>query len=225
MAFEGFTRDTLAFLGDLAAHNDRSWFDANRERYDRELLEREKQFIAVMGVPLRTMRPHVEAIPRVNGSIFRINRDTRFSRDKTPYKTYTDLWFWEGSERKLSPGFFVSITATTVTTGSGTYMTSPERIEQLRWAIDAKETGVRIVEILHDLAAAGYEIGQPSYKRVPRGFAPDHPRAELLKHRVLHAARQEAVPKEFYGPQFVDWCIERFERVLPLHEWLVSALR
>lgn len=225
MAFEGFTRDTLAFLGDLSAHNDRSWFNANKARYERELLDREKRFIAAMGHGLHSLRPHVEAIPRVNGSIFRINRDTRFSHDKTPYKTYTDLWFWEGSERKLSPGFFISITPTTITTGAGTYMTSSERVDRLRRAVDARGAGERVVEILGDLAAAGYEIGEPGYKRVPRGFAPDHPRAELLKYRVLHASRREDVPAEFYGPRFIDWCMNRFERVLPLHEWLVDVFR
>jgi len=223
--FEGFTQDTLAFLRELAANNERPWFHANKDRYESQLLEREKLFIAEVGVPLRAMRPHVEAVPRVNGSIFRINRDTRFSRDKTPYKTYSDLWFWEGRERKLSPGFFVSLKADSVTTGAGTYMTEPGRLERLRQGIAAQETGSRLEDLLSELAAAGYEIGEQGYKRVPRGFASDHPRSDLLKYRVVHAYRSEPVPDEFYGPQFTRWCMERFAHLEPLHEWLTSVLK
>lgn len=223
MAFTGFTTDTLAFLSELAAHNDRTWFKRNRERYERELLEPEKLFIIALGEPLRRMRPAVEADPRVNGSIFRIQRDTRFTRDKTPYKTYTDLWFWEGPERKLSPGFFVSITADAVTTGAGTYMTEPGRLGRLREAVAADETGEMVTDILGDLGAAGYETGGRAYARVPRGFDSNHPRADLLRHNVLHASRREAVPPEFHGAEFVEWCMARFEEVRPLHEWLVEV--
>jgi uncharacterized protein (TIGR02453 family) len=222
-AFEGFTQDTLGFLADLAANNEKAWFDSNRARYDDALLEREKLFVAAMGARMHRAVPGLEAVPRVNGSIFRINRDTRFSKDKTPYKTHADMWLWEGRNRKESSGFFVRIVPDEVWVGAGAHMLSREGVIHLRDAI-ADDRGEVLVEILDALRAAGYDIGEQALKRVPRGYLIDHPRAELLKFGSMAAMRREAVPDEFYSAEFVEWCAIRYEELLPLHRWLVDVL-
>ena len=224
MEFTGFADDTREFLAELAAHNERPWFERNKSRYQSVLLEPERAFVTAVGQRLQAIRLAVEAVPRVNGSIFRINRDTRFSKDKTPYKTYADMWFWEGADRKNASGFFVRIVPDAVWLGAGAHTLSPEGLERLRAAIAARSSGLRIGGILADLEAAGYTIGEAGYKRVPRGYPADHPRAELLKYRFLHAYRIEPVPTSFTEAGFVDWCMERFEEVEPLHGWLVDVL-
>src|SRR5262249_21978378 len=97
VAFAGFQYELLEFLAGLRAHNDRTWFQAHREEYESLLLEPARDFVEAMGEELARFAPDVNADPRVGGSIFRIARDTRFSKDKRPYKDHLDLWFWQGA--------------------------------------------------------------------------------------------------------------------------------
>lgn len=105
--FGGFQRETLDLLRNLGANNTKDWFDSHRAEYERHYLAPAVAFIAAMAEPLGKLNPGVHADPRVNGSLFRVNRDVRFSRDKTPYKDHIDLFFWVGEGRSRErPGFF-----------------------------------------------------------------------------------------------------------------------
>ena len=223
MRFDGFSADTLVFLSELAENNDKAWFDANRARYETELLEREKAFISAIGERMLSIVPDLEAVPRVNGSIFRINRDTRFSKDKTPYKTHADLWMWEGADRKASSGLFVRIVPDEIWLGAGAHMLSKEGLARVRDAI-AGDPGVELASIVEDVQDAGYEFSEPALKRTPRGYPVDHPRADLLRLASVAAMQQFPVPDEFFSAEFVDWCADRYIPFLPLHRWMVSAL-
>jgi len=228
MGFEGFSQGTLTFLGDLAEHNDRDWFAANKQRYETEVLEREKAFVAAAGgqlAPLSALSGGpIHAEPRVGGSIFRINRDVRFSRDKSPFKTHADMWFWVGADRKSAAGYFIRIVAHGIWIGGGVHMLTPEQLARMRQAIAEEPSGSEIAGIVERLRGAGYYVGDEAYKRVPRGFAPDHPRAELLRFGYLHAMKQDLpVPPEFYSEAFVEWCTTQFYDFAPLVEWLVGV--
>jgi uncharacterized protein (TIGR02453 family) len=120
VAFEGFPREALAFLAALAENNEREWFAAHRDEYESTLLEPARDFVVETGEELRGRGLDVHADPRVNGSIFRINRDTRFSKDKRPYKTHLDLWLWQGEGPSRScPGFFFRLSPEALLLGSG----------------------------------------------------------------------------------------------------------
>ena len=98
--FTGFGPETFAFLRDLTLHNDRDWFMANRARYEEHYLAAALGFIEAIGPRLAAELPgDVRFEARVNGSLFRINRDIRFSKDKTPYKNHIDMWFWTGDKK------------------------------------------------------------------------------------------------------------------------------
>ncbi|MEL6182503.1 MAG: DUF2461 family protein [Myxococcota bacterium] len=86
-AFEGFPRDCVRFFEELVEHNDRDWFEANRQRYEDHVLTPSRRFVGAVGRALHELSPHVVADPRVNRSLFRIHRDIRFSTNKQPYKT------------------------------------------------------------------------------------------------------------------------------------------
>jgi len=229
MGFEGFTDGTLRFLGELAEHNDRDWFAANRRRYEADVLDREKAFVTAMGDELAPLSAvsggPVHAEPRVSGSIFRINRDTRFTRDKSPFKTHADVWFWVGNDRKTAPGYFVRIVARGIWIGGGVHMLTPEQLTRMRQAIAEEPSGGAIQAIVDGLREDGYYVGDEAYKRVPRGFAADHPRGELLRFGSLHAMKQDLpVPPEFYSDAFVGWCASQFSDFAPLVEWLSGVL-
>jgi uncharacterized protein (TIGR02453 family) len=224
MPFAGFTPDSLQFLADLAEHNDRAWFAENRERYERELLERQKEFVAALGTAFAELDPRVQAIPAVNGSIFRINRDIRFSRDKSPYKTHADLWLWAGVDRKGSPGYYLRMVPQAVMIGSGAHWLSDSQIEGYRTAVADEVRGGELGRIIDGLEAEGFELAEPSRKTVPKGFSADHPRAELLKLTEIHVIRTYSPPAEIFGPEFVDWCMARFAQVKPLVDWLAEHI-
>ena len=107
MAFEGFPKGTAKFLTALAKNNDRAWLEKNRKAYDEDLIEPALAFVEAMGPELRKISRGVRAEPRVGGSVMRMNRDTRFAKDKSPYKTHLDIFFWEGDQKGWDrPGFF-----------------------------------------------------------------------------------------------------------------------
>jgi uncharacterized protein (TIGR02453 family) len=224
MTFSGFTPDSLNFLADLAKHNDREWFAQNRDRYERELLGPEREFVAAAGAALQQMDSRVQAVPAIDKSIFRINRDTRFSRDKSPYKTYSDLWFWLGPDRKHSAGYFVRLEPGALLVGGGAHMLTDAQLGRYREAVVAARPGEELVAILDELTARGYEIGESTRKRVPAGFATDHPRADLLKFSAVHAVMNIAPPAEMTGPKFVEWCMTYFADTKPLIDWLAEHL-
>jgi uncharacterized protein (TIGR02453 family) len=228
--FEGFPRQAPGFLKQLAKNNNRKWFDAHRGRYEAWILEPSRAFVVAMGEKLTRIAPDIEADPRVNGSLFRISRDTRFARDKSPYKTNVGIYFWEGSGKRMEcPGFYFHLEPDSLMVGAGIYRFPRGKLEAYRKAAVDKELG-------HELRAAVNKVGKtsfgrtgcrmpaPHYKRVPAGYDPDHFNAELLKYRGLYAGYEDRVPAELHGARLVDYCFERFRKLEPIHRWLVKAL-
>ena len=225
MPFTGFTPDSLAFLSDLAEHNDRVWFAENRDRYERELLGRQRDFVDAIGTAFAALDQRVQANPAVDRSIFRINRDTRFARDKSPYKTYADMLFWIGGDRRKGAGYFLRLQPVGVMIGGGVHMVDDEELARYRAGVVDGLHGQWLEHVLEDLTAAGFEVGTPERKTVPRGFSAQHPRAELLKYTDLHVICEfSPPPSEFFGPEFVDWSMAQFAQVKPLVDWLAEQL-
>jgi uncharacterized protein (TIGR02453 family) len=225
MPFTGFTEDTMAFLGELSEHNDRAWFAENRERFERELLEPQKEFVDAVGSAFSAIDQRVQAVPVVGRSIFRINRDTRFSPDKAPYKRYADVWFWIGSDRKFSAGYFVRMVPGEVWIGGGVHRMTTETLRLYRAGVVDGVKGQMLAHVVADVEAVGFEVHEPALQRVPAGFSAQHPRAELLRHKDLFAlVKASPPPAEFYCPQFVSWSMERFAQVKPLVDWLAEQL-
>ena len=225
MAFEGFGSATLDFLSDLAEHNDRDWFAANRDRYERVLLGPEKEFIDALGKELQVFDARVHAVPAVNGSIFRINRDIRFSRDKSPYKTHADLWFWIGEDRKTAMGYFLRMIPGEIWVGGGTHQMTDEQTARYRRAVVSSDAGGRLVEIVGALRSDGLDVDGEQSKRLPAGFSAEGARADLLRFKWVHTMDKFAPPPaEFAGPEFVGWCVGQFARTRPLVDWLAETV-
>jgi uncharacterized protein (TIGR02453 family) len=101
-AFGGFPPETISFLRELRDHNRKDWFDAHLDDYEAFWVAPARAFVVAAGQQLAELAPGIRAEPRVLGSILRINRDTRFSRDQRPYKDHLDFWFWEGERRRAA---------------------------------------------------------------------------------------------------------------------------
>jgi uncharacterized protein (TIGR02453 family) len=223
--FEGFPPGAGRFLAELAENNDRAWFTENRERYERDLLGPEKDFIDAIGAEFARLDQRVQAVPAVNRSIFRINRDIRFTPDKSPYKTHSDLWFWVGDDRKYAAGYFIRILPEEIWIGGGQYQMSPERLGRYRTAVADGVRGRWLESVLAELMANGYEMGEPSLKRLPSGFSAQQGRAELLLFTEIHViTKVSPQPAEMQSAAFVGWCMKRFLEVKPLVDWLTDEL-
>jgi uncharacterized protein (TIGR02453 family) len=223
-AFAGFTKETIRFFSGLRRNNDRAWFMAHRETYDREVMDPAKALVVALGEKLRTVVPKIIAVPLVNKSIFRINRDTRFSLDPSPYKTNLGLYFWEGTKPKMeSPGFYFHLEPPDLFLGGGFYMLPDSLLVRYRRAVVDPKLGRELTKILADLRAVpGCEVGGTHYKRVPAGYDPKHPNAELLKHNGLYAGWEVKIPDELFSAALVDFCFERYRPLVPLHKWFMK---
>jgi uncharacterized protein (TIGR02453 family) len=129
-----FSKATFAFLDELAANNDRAWFEANKPRYEELVREPALEFIAAMAVPLAKFAPHFRAEPRkMGGSLMRVFRDTRFSRDKTPYKTNIGIQFRHELGKDVhAPGFYLHIATDECFFGAGSWHPEADLLGRIR---------------------------------------------------------------------------------------------
>lgn len=225
MTFTGFTPESTGFLRSLAAQNTRDWFEAHRAAYESLLLEPARGLVVELGARLRDLSPDIRADPRVNGSILRIARDTRFSNDKTPYKTHLDLWFWQGSgPSREHPGYFLRLTGSDLALGAGRHLFDAAALDRYRAAVADEKGGAALERALKKVRAAGrYTIGGRELRRLPAHCEVPPARAELLLHTGLWAEMRTEHPRQLFGPGFADYCFERFREVRPLQDWLATV--
>lgn len=222
--FSGFSKETVRFYAELRKNNNKPWFEEHRGIFEGHAMAEAKLFVTAMGERLKKIAPGLVAVPAVNKSIFRIYRDTRFSLDPTPYKTHLGIYFWDGSRPKMeSAGFYFQLEPPDLYMGGGMYMIPDNLLDRYRRAVVDRTRGPQIGKIAAALRARpGFTVEGVHYKRVPAGFDPGHPNAELLKHKGLYAGTEEKIPGEFYSAGLIEHCLERFEPIVPLNRWLMK---
>lgn len=214
-----FPAETLRFLTDLRAHMDKAWFDANRGRYEAGYVEPAKAFVEAITPALDELVPGIATEPRVNGSIFRINRDTRFSKDKTPYKDHLDLWFWEGDRKTATSGLFLRIAPDAVTVGAGAHGFDRDRLARYRDAVTSPAAGPDLSKFVAALDRAGHAVGGETYSRTPRGYTGTPDQERLLRHSALYA-HAELPPDLAVDPKLIPTLLRHWRAFAPLHRWL-----
>ncbi len=224
--FDGFPKECVRFFKEIGKNNTRQWFEEHRADYESYVMEPSREFVLAMGSRLRRIVPGIHADPRVNKSIFRLFRDTRFSRDKTPYKTHLGLWFWEGDGKRMEhSGFYFHLDPPNLMLGVGIYMFPKHIMEEYRNSVVHDRYGKELTRAITKVRKVpGCGIGREKYKRVPRGFDPDHPNAEFLKYGGFYAGIETKIPKELHTPEVVDYCYSQFKQFLPVHKWLVGVI-
>lgn len=219
--FDGFSKETITFFSNLEKNNSKQWFDANRDTYETEVKARAESFVVAMGDTLKEISPRVNAEPRVNRSIFKINRDVRFSKDKTPYKTHMAIIFWEGGGRMDSPSYYFHLSPGRLFLGMGLYRFNKEQLQAYRESIVHDKHGAEFEKIVKKLEKKGYELEGKKYKRTPRDFDPEHPRAEYLLYGGIHVGLGEKVPQEVFSKKLTTYCKKQYSDMLELQQWLV----
>jgi uncharacterized protein (TIGR02453 family) len=222
--FPGFTPALFQFYAELESHNHRDWWQANKDRYEDEVRSPALGFIDAMGQRLGTISPHFVAVPKkVGGSLMRPYRDTRFSKDKTPYKTNVGIQFrHERGKDVHAPGLYLHISTEELFLGAGIWHPDKDALAAIRG---------RIVERPQEWVAARddagfgrtWRLGGESLQRPPRGFDKQHPLIEDLK-RKDHIAVADLDIDDVLGPEAVDGIAEAFARSRPYLAFLCAAI-
>jgi uncharacterized protein (TIGR02453 family) len=214
---------TFAFLRDLRAHNDREWFQANKARYTNDVLEPALEFIRAFAPELRKISPRFQAIDRaVGGSLFRIYRDTRFSHDKTPYKTHVGIHFrHESAKDAHAPVFYLHLEPGDCFVGAGMWRPETAAARRIRGAIVAKPHAWK--RAVGGEFANTFQLSGESYRRPPAGVDPDHPLIDDLKRKSFIGVA-ELSQRSVTSPGFVDDFAAMCRDGAPLVRFLCEAL-
>jgi len=223
--FRGFPRDFFAFFHELKTHNERPWFEANKERFRESVQAPMSEFIATMAPRLAGISKRFTADPRPNGgSMFRIYRDVRFSKDKRPYKEHAACHFRHALGKDVhAPGFYMHFAPGEVFFGGGLWMPPPESLNKVREAIVSKSSGWKKVVEDRRFRTHFDGVKGEGLTRPPRGFDPEHPYIEDIKRKSFYAMR-EADQKLASSPALVDEVAGSFAAVSPLMKFLCAAL-
>jgi uncharacterized protein (TIGR02453 family) len=223
--FKGFLPETVAFFQSLKKNNTRQWFEKHKTDYENFVKTPSIDFVAAMGEKLIKIAPGINAIPKVNKSLFRINRDTRFAADKSPYKTNLGIFFWEGSGNRMkSPGFYFHMTPDQLMLGVGLYCFTKSIFTPFRDAVVDKKKGAALRKAVQKVIRLGYAIGEKKYKRIPQGYDPAHPNSEYLLFGGLTAMWMGEIPDAFFSKDIVDFSFAHFKQMAPIHDWLKDSL-
>jgi uncharacterized protein (TIGR02453 family) len=213
------SRDLFAFLAELRRHNNREWFNANKDRYLAEVRDPMLEFIASIAVPLTRISRHIAVDPRPSGgSLMRIYRDTRFSRDKTPYKTNVGMHFGLDAPKEAeTPGYYLHLAPGDVFMGAGIWHPGADSLRAIREAIVKDPRGWKAAK------RGGLSHDEATLKRPPRGFDPDHPLIDDLK-RLSFTSGARFNERHACAPDFAARFVAACRREAPLMRFLARAM-
>ena len=223
--FSGFPKEGLSFYKQLGVNNNRTWFNENKATYIENIVEPAQAFVEELGDRLRFLSPAIQSDSRANnGSIIRIYRDIRFSKDKTPYKTHLGIVFWEGMGKKMeNPGYFFHMDAREGGIYGGNHHFDKSFLTTYREAVDDERMGRELSKAIKEVEESGSEVAGEQYARVPRGYDPEHKRAHLLRYKGLWSKSPTIIAEQLMSPDLVDRCFEYCAAMHPLHQWLIRV--
>ena len=223
--FTGFPKELFVFLKDLAANNNRDWFNANKERYIRYAKEPALAFITTMKERLGEVSASYVADPRASGgSMFRIYRDTRFSKDKRPYKENIGCQFRHVAGKDAhAPGFYIHLAPGDSFAGGGIWLPPTPILNKVRDTIDRKQHEWKKIKEFIQTSENIKTMEGDSLKRPPQGFSADHPYIDDLKLKTFFAGRN-LKNGEVTSTGFTELIVSTFQDLVPLMRFINDAL-
>ena len=223
-SFSGFPKDLFRFFSELKQNNDRDWFNDNKPRYISSVVIPMGEFIEAIAPGLKKISPYYVADSRPHGgSMFRIYRDTRFSKDKTPYKTHAACHFrHQAGKDAHAPGFYAHFETDRLFFGGGIWRPPTRHLAIIREKIiDSPSEWNKIRNARTVLNRGG--IQGEGLVRPPRGFDPDHPHIEDLKRKSFFLMAQ-ADPQLIESPDLLDEVLSAFKAACRLNRFITEAL-
>ncbi len=221
-AFAGFPEEGIRFLRALKKNNRREWFQPRKHVYEEQVKAPMLELVSALNADLMAFAP--EYVSEPSEAIFRIYRDTRFSHDKTPYKTQIAAAFKRrGFDRHAGAGLYFSVSAEEIEVAAGVYMPAPEELRAVRMHLLEHHEEFRRLTADGALRAAMGELQGDRLSRVPKGFPADHPAADLVRYKQL-LLWVLLDPKLATGPRLFEEVLTRFRVLTPFVEFLNTPL-
>lgn len=219
--FKGFTPDTIKFLAELRTNNNKPWFEAHKGEYERFVLEPLQELVMDIGPFMLTIDPDFETRPRVDKTISRIYRDTRFSHDKSPFKSCMWITFKRPiKDWKDAPAYFLEITPDSYRYGMGFYSASKETMDRLRKAIDEKPKefmkAVSFYSKQQDFIVEGEK-----YKRVLNSGLSNELQ-EWYQRKNLYLVCNRDIDERFFSKELADDLTSGFKLLAPFYRYLLG---
>ncbi|MBN8631267.1 MAG: DUF2461 domain-containing protein [Rhodobacterales bacterium] len=222
MAYAGVKPETFDYLRALASNNTRDWFEAHRAEYETDWLGAGLDLIAALAPACAGMQPRLLAVPKLNQSLRRINRDTRFSKDKTPYEPWLHLILSTGPAFNKVPGMHIVLRPDGLGYGAGHYGLEPGALDRMRQRICDPVSRTRLLDALAVAGATGSQLDPPDLARVPKGYAADPDWDHLLRRKglIVRTQSDRPVPDWLATPEAVPQLAKIVRAHLPLLDWL-----
>ncbi|OED35548.1 TIGR02453 family protein [Chromatiales bacterium (ex Bugula neritina AB1)] len=217
-----FKKSTIKFLRELEKNNNRDWFEANKHRYESDVREPALAYIEAMAPQLAKISGGFVASPKkVGGSLMRVYRDVRFSKDKTPYKTNIGIQFRHVAGKDVhAPGFYMHIEPADVFLAAGIWRPDSPTLQNVRMQLDENPAAWK--KIRSAVERSGYTLQGESLKRPPRGYSDDHPLLEDLKRKDFIAVQNLSVSSVSQS-DFVSTTAKLFAKSKPLVKFICEA--
>jgi len=220
MAFQGFPKEGLALLLDIAQNNTKEWFEANRERHNRTIVVPNRAFVEEMGEHLQLLVPTINALPKTNKSLFKIYRDSRFHPTE-PIKTKIGIIFWQGGGHRMqSSSFYMHYEPHALFWAAGIRNFKPPLLSSYRDYIQNPLVREELHHILETLRTQGYHIPTPHYQRCPHGMDCNDTHSYLYRYRAMYAYTSAKPNRTFHSSRIIDRSFKIYEAMLPLQQWV-----
>lgn len=225
MEFKGFSKKTLPFLNSIRKNNNKEWFDAHRTEYEELILNPSRAFVEEMGEHLQALEPTINAIPKINKSLYRIYRDTRrMGANKEPIKHRIGVIFWQGNIKRMqSSSFYMHFSPDELYVATGVRWFEKPMLDAYREYISDESKRIELDAILASIRAKGYTHLEKGYKRYPRGFKEDMPSSDLSLYKGMATVKTLDPHLIENGEELVDTLYKIYEDMLPLQKYMYEV--
>lgn len=225
MEFKGFSKKTLPFLSSIRKNNNKEWFEAHRTEYEELILNPSRAFVVEMGEHLQALEPTINAIPKINKSLYRIYRDTRrMGANKEPIKHRIGVIFWQGNNKRMqSSSFYMHFSPDELMVATGVRWFEKPMLDAYREYILDDSKRIELDTILASIRAKGYTHLEKGYKRYPRGFKEDMPSSDLSLYKGMATFKILDPHLIEKGEELVDTLYKIYEDMLPLQQYMYEV--
>ena len=221
MKFNGFNKKGIEFLKELSLNNTKVWFEDRRHIWEKEIHEPNINFIEDMGETLQILVPTINARPKVSGSLFKIYRDVRFSKDKTPMKSKIGLLFWQGQGHRMqSSSFYMHYDKDEYFIASGIRNFKPPLLKTYRAYLKDIKKADELDAILEELKYKGYDLPEPQFKRIPQGFDKEYKNIYLSLYGAMYAYKSFPIDDMFFKVELLDRAFKIYDDMRHLQKWV-----
>ncbi|MCF6331409.1 MAG: DUF2461 domain-containing protein [Sulfurimonas sp.] len=227
MSFNGFSKKTLPFLKSIKKNNNKEWFEAHRDQYNKYILDPSRAFVEEFGEHLMALEPTINFSPKINKSLFRIFRDSRrMGAIKVPLKSKIGFIFWQGNGKRLqNSGFYMHFSPDELFVAVGVRWFEKPMLNSFRDYIKNDEKRAELAQILEDIKGLnkGYTHLEKGYKRYPKGFDKDMTNADLSLYKGMATYKILKPELIIDGEKLINTLYKIYEDMLPLQQFMYEV--